>query len=50
MSTLKSFAEEYRAHIQDKKCAAGVCGAHENGTGKTSEEKKEVHELSEVGA
>jgi bidirectional [NiFe] hydrogenase diaphorase subunit len=26
VSTLKSFAEEYRAHIQDKKCPAGVCG------------------------
>jgi bidirectional [NiFe] hydrogenase diaphorase subunit len=26
VSTLKSFAEEYRAHIQDKRCPAGVCG------------------------
>jgi bidirectional [NiFe] hydrogenase diaphorase subunit len=26
VSTLKSFAEEYRAHIHDKKCPAGVCG------------------------
>jgi len=26
VSTLKSFAEEYRAHIQEKKCPAGVCG------------------------
>jgi bidirectional [NiFe] hydrogenase diaphorase subunit len=26
VSTLKSFAEEYRAHIQDRKCPAGVCG------------------------
>ena len=48
VSTLKSFAEEYRAHIHDKKCAAGVCGAHENGS--KPEEKREVRELSEVGA
>jgi bidirectional [NiFe] hydrogenase diaphorase subunit len=48
VSTLKSFAEEYRAHIQDKKCAAGVCGAHEE-SGKP-EETHEVHELNEVGA
>ncbi|MDR3676767.1 MAG: NADH-ubiquinone oxidoreductase-F iron-sulfur binding region domain-containing protein [Acidobacteriota bacterium] len=26
VSTLKSFAEEYRAHIEDHKCPAGVCG------------------------
>jgi bidirectional [NiFe] hydrogenase diaphorase subunit len=26
LSTLRSFAEEYRAHIQDHKCPAGVCG------------------------
>jgi bidirectional [NiFe] hydrogenase diaphorase subunit len=26
VSTLKSFAEEYRAHIHEKKCPAGVCG------------------------
>ena len=26
VSTLRSFAEEYRAHIQDRKCPAGVCG------------------------
>src|SRR6201997_1346394 len=26
VSTLKSFAEEYRAHIQERKCPAGVCG------------------------
>ena len=26
LSTLKSFAEEYRAHIEDHKCPAGVCG------------------------
>ena len=48
VSTLKSFAEEYRAHIQDKKCAAGVCGAHEANS--KPEEKHEVPELSEVGA
>ena len=50
VSTLKSFAEEYRAHIQDKKCAAGVCGAMENGNDAKAEEKHEVGELSEVGA
>jgi hypothetical protein len=49
VSTLKSFAEEYRAHIQDKKCAAGVCGAHENVGDEKHEEKHEVRELSEVG-
>jgi bidirectional [NiFe] hydrogenase diaphorase subunit len=27
VSTLRSFAEEYRAHIEDHKCPAGVCGA-----------------------
>jgi bidirectional [NiFe] hydrogenase diaphorase subunit len=26
LSTLRSFADEYRAHIQDHKCPAGVCG------------------------
>ena len=28
LSTLRSFAEEYRAHIQEHKCPAGVCGQH----------------------
>ena len=27
VSTLRSFAEEYRAHIEEHKCPAGVCGA-----------------------
>jgi bidirectional [NiFe] hydrogenase diaphorase subunit len=27
VSTLRSFAEEYRAHIEKHKCPAGVCGA-----------------------
>jgi hypothetical protein len=49
VSTLQSFAEEYRAHIQDKKCAAGVCGSHENGSGEVAE-KNGRKELSEVGA
>lgn len=31
VSTLKSFAEEYRAHIEDHKCPAGVCGAQPEG-------------------
>ena len=26
VSTLRSFAEEYRAHIEEHKCPAGVCG------------------------
>jgi bidirectional [NiFe] hydrogenase diaphorase subunit len=30
VSTMKSFAEEYRAHIQDHKCPAGVCGRQNN--------------------
>jgi len=25
VSTLRSFAEEYRAHIQEHRCPAGVC-------------------------
>src|SRR3954468_2367017 len=29
VSTLKSFAEEYRAHIEDHKCPAGVCGVEQ---------------------
>jgi NADH:ubiquinone oxidoreductase subunit F (NADH-binding) len=31
VSTLRSFAEEYRAHIQEHKCPAGVCGAQAEG-------------------
>jgi bidirectional [NiFe] hydrogenase diaphorase subunit len=31
VSTLRSFAEEYRAHIDEHKCPAGVCGRQENG-------------------
>jgi bidirectional [NiFe] hydrogenase diaphorase subunit len=27
VSTLRSFAEEYRAHVEDHKCPAGVCNA-----------------------
>src|SRR6201993_240824 len=27
VSTMRSFAEEYRAHIEEHKCPAGVCGA-----------------------
>src|ERR1017187_7857401 len=27
VSTLRSFADEYRAHIEEHKCPAGVCGA-----------------------
>ena len=44
VSTLRYFAEEYRAHIHDHDCVAGVCG-----------EKREAHkaaaaQTSEVGA
>jgi len=31
VSTLKSFADEYRAHIADHKCPAGVCGKANGG-------------------
>jgi hypothetical protein len=27
LSTLRYFADEYTAHIQEKRCPAGVCGA-----------------------
>jgi bidirectional [NiFe] hydrogenase diaphorase subunit len=50
VSTLRSFAEEYRAHIHDKKCIAGVCGSHANGDGEKAGEANGVKELSEVGA
>jgi bidirectional [NiFe] hydrogenase diaphorase subunit len=46
LSTLRYFAEEYRAHIHDRICVARVCGE------KHDDELKEpapVHELSEVG-
>ena len=32
VSTLRSFAEEYRVHIEDHKCPAGVCNAPPAGT------------------
>jgi bidirectional [NiFe] hydrogenase diaphorase subunit len=50
LSTLKSFAEEYRAHIHDKRCVAGVCGRDPNGDEGKAEEANRVKELSEVGA
>jgi len=31
VSTMRSFAAEYRAHVEDHKCPAGVCGRQENG-------------------
>ncbi len=31
VSTLKSFANEYRAHIEQHRCPAGVCGNHQEG-------------------
>jgi len=31
VSTLKSFAAEYKAHIEDHKCPAGVCGKQPEG-------------------
>ncbi len=49
VSTLRSFAEEYRAHIHDKKCVAGVCGSHADADGNKAEEANGVKELSEVG-
>ena len=46
LSTLRYFAQEYRAHIHDRKCIAGVCGGKHDGE---SKEPAPVHELSEVG-
>jgi bidirectional [NiFe] hydrogenase diaphorase subunit len=46
LSTLRYFAEEYRAHIHDRICIAGVCGERHDSE---SEEPSPVHELSEVG-
>ncbi len=31
LSTMKSFADEYRAHVEEHKCPAGVCGRQESG-------------------
>jgi NADH:ubiquinone oxidoreductase subunit F (NADH-binding) len=31
MSTLRYFEEEYRAHIEDHRCPAGVCGKEREG-------------------
>jgi bidirectional [NiFe] hydrogenase diaphorase subunit len=28
ISTMRSFADEYKAHVEDHKCPAGVCGDH----------------------
>jgi bidirectional [NiFe] hydrogenase diaphorase subunit len=50
VSTLRSFAEEYRAHIHEKRCAAGVCGNHRTGGGEEAEENPAAKELHEVGA
>jgi bidirectional [NiFe] hydrogenase diaphorase subunit len=51
VSTLRSFAEEYRAHIHDRKCAAGVCGPKpENGNGGDRNGAKDEAQLSEVRA
>jgi len=30
LSTLRYFAEEYRAHIEEHRCPSGVCGNHEH--------------------
>jgi len=40
VSTLRSFAEEYRAHIEDHKCPAGVCGARAAAAGSAAEERE----------
>jgi bidirectional [NiFe] hydrogenase diaphorase subunit len=46
LSTLRYFGEEYRAHIHDHRCVAGVCGEkHET----ELNEPIPVGELSEVG-
>jgi len=50
VSTLRSFSEEYRSHIHDKKCVAGVCSRHADGDREKSEEANGVKEFSEVGA
>jgi NADH:ubiquinone oxidoreductase subunit F (NADH-binding) len=31
MSTLRYFADEYKAHIEERRCPAGVCGNGGNG-------------------
>jgi bidirectional [NiFe] hydrogenase diaphorase subunit len=28
VSTMRSFADEYKAHVEDATCPAGVCGHH----------------------
>jgi bidirectional [NiFe] hydrogenase diaphorase subunit len=33
VSTLKSFAAEYKAHIENQRCPAGVCGSKTQGAG-----------------
>jgi NADH:ubiquinone oxidoreductase subunit F (NADH-binding) len=30
ISTMRSFAEEYKAHVEERRCPAGVCGNHKN--------------------
>jgi bidirectional [NiFe] hydrogenase diaphorase subunit len=30
ISTMRSFADEYKAHVEERKCPAGVCGNHKN--------------------
>jgi bidirectional [NiFe] hydrogenase diaphorase subunit len=31
LSTLRYFGDEYKAHVEEKRCPAGVCGRHEHG-------------------
>ncbi|MBZ5721453.1 MAG: NAD(P)H-dependent oxidoreductase subunit E [Acidobacteriia bacterium] len=30
ISTMRSFADEYKAHVEERRCPAGVCGNHRN--------------------
>jgi bidirectional [NiFe] hydrogenase diaphorase subunit len=29
ISTMRSFADEYKAHVEERRCPAGVCGRHD---------------------
>jgi len=31
ISTMRSFADEYKAHVEERRCPAGVCGNGHNG-------------------
>ncbi|MFY9644002.1 MAG: NuoF family protein [Terriglobales bacterium] len=40
LSTLRYFAEEYKAHIENHECPAGVCGGH-----READQENESHEV-----